>query len=250
MLSGLDFFTLAVGDGENLPRGIDLSDFDGLAWTGSPFSAYEDRPIVRHQIDFARAAFESGVPCFGSCWGLQVMSAALGGRVRRHLKGMEFGVARRIALNAAGRNHAMYRGKPQLFDALCVHQDEVYVLPPGARLLAGNHHSAVQAAEITEGIRSFWGVQYHPEYDLWQMAALFTRGAGRLIEEGFARTIADVEQMVLDFRDVYRDPTRKDLIARHDLSREVVDTMRHRIELANWLQAKVVPHAAARVRRN
>ncbi|QJP16817.1 type 1 glutamine amidotransferase [Starkeya sp. ORNL1] len=242
----IEFLTLAAGDGDFLPPGLVLSDLDGVAWTGSPFSAYDDQPIVLHQMAFARAAFESGVPCFGSCWGLQVMSAALGGRVRRHLKGLEFGVGRRITLNAAGRAHGMFQGKPDAFDVLCIHQDEVCTLPSGARLLAGNDHSAIQAAEIEENGRSFWGVQYHPEYDLRQMAALLRRAARHLIADGLIHSIGEVEQMVADYLAVSEDAAREDLIHRHELSREVIEPSLHGLELANWLRVKVVPRAAAR----
>ncbi len=240
-LGGLEFFILAAGDGESLPQGLALSDFHGIAWTGSPLSAYEDQPIVQHQVAFARAAFESGVPCFGSCWGLQVMTVALGGRVHQHSAGFEIGVGRQIALNATGQAHAMYQGKPAVFDALCVHQDEVCALPPGARLLAGNGHSAVQAAEFTDGTRSFWGVQYHPEFDLRQMAALLDRARGTLVKGGFARSPADVESMVADFRVLQADPHRKDIPWRYGLSADVVDPRRHRVEFANWLRVKVAP---------
>ena len=111
LFDGLDSFTVAAGDCEKLPQGVAFSDFHGVVWTGSPLNAYEEGPVVRHQIDFARAAFESGVPGFGSCWGMQVMSAALGGRVHRHPTGHEFGVARQIRVNAAGQSHAIHRGK-------------------------------------------------------------------------------------------------------------------------------------------
>jgi GMP synthase (glutamine-hydrolysing) len=250
IVTGIDFLTLAAGDGDFLPRDLALSDIDGVAWTGSPFSAYDDRPIVRHQVAFARAAFESGVPCFGSCWGLQVMSVALGGRVRRHLKGLEFGVGRRITLNVAGRAHGMFQGKPDAFDVLCIHQDEVCTLPPGARLLAGNDHSAIQAAEIEEGGRSFWGVQYHPEYDLRQMGALLRRAAAHLIADGLIHSIGEIEQMVADFLAVSEDTTRDDLILRYELSREVINPSLHGLELANWLREKVAPRAASRAIRN
>ena len=77
-LGDLECFILAAGDGIPLPNDFALSDFHGIAWTGSPLSAFEELDAVTAQVDFARAAFRSGVPCFGSCWGLQVMAVALG----------------------------------------------------------------------------------------------------------------------------------------------------------------------------
>jgi GMP synthase (glutamine-hydrolysing) len=241
----LDCFILAAGDCENLPQGVALSDFHGIAWTGSPLSAYETGPIVKHQIDFARAAFESGVPGFGSCWGMQVMSVALGGQVHRHPKGFEFGVARQIRLNDAGQNHPMYQGKSAVFDALCLHQDEVCSLPPGAVVLSENPHSVIQSMACDDGVRSFWGVQYHPEFDLTLMAALFRRSAARMAEEGFVRHGDDASAMADDFRTLQQHPDRKDIAWRYGLGPDVTDFARHSLELGNWLRVKVAPKVAS-----
>jgi GMP synthase (glutamine-hydrolysing) len=241
--TNLDCFVLAAADGADLPQGLGLSDFHGVAWTGSPLNAYEDRPVVTRQIEFARAAFHSGVPGFGSCWGLQVMTVALGGTVRLNPKGPEVGVGRQITLTQDGRVHAMYAGKGGVFDALCVHQDEVCVLPVGARLLAANAFSAVQAAEVEDGERSFWGVQYHPEYDLSQIAALFSRSAERLVAGGFATTVHVAKGIAADFMALHRDSQRKDLAWRYGIGADILDVRRHRREFANWLRAKVLPRA-------
>ena len=79
---GLEFFSLNVADGERLPQGMAIGDFDGVVITGSPLSVYKPVPAVTRQIDLAREVFASGVPSYGSCWGLQLMTAALGGVVR------------------------------------------------------------------------------------------------------------------------------------------------------------------------
>jgi GMP synthase (glutamine-hydrolysing) len=237
----LDCFILAAGDGAHLPRGLGLSDFDGIAWTGSPLSAYEDRLVVTTQVEFARAAFASGIPCFGSCWGLQVMAVALGGSVRRHPNGPEIGVCRQIIQTQMGRSHPMYDGKASVFDALCVHQDEVCALPKGANLLASNDFCTVQAAECAEGEKSFWGVQYHPEYALSQLAALFSRSAERLVTSGFAATLANANTIAADFLTLHRDANRKDLAWRYGIGADILDPQRHRREFGNWLRAKVLP---------
>ena len=63
-----------------------LGDFDGVWISGSPHNVYAlDQPSVREQIAFARAIWDAGIPAFGSCWGLQVMSAALGGEAIREM---------------------------------------------------------------------------------------------------------------------------------------------------------------------
>lgn len=237
----VETFVLAAADGADLPQGMALSDFDGIAWTGSPLNAYHDTPEVARQIDFARTAFQSGIPCFGSCWGLQVMMVALGGKVRKNPNGPEIGVARSVLLTEAGRTHPMYAGKPTVFDALCVHQDEVHELPPGARLLAGNAMSEVQAVSIHDDGRSFWGVQYHPEYDLLQIAAMFRRSSQRMVERGTFATLEEAERFSADLRALHDDPERRDLAWRYGISRDIIEADRHRVEFANWLKCEVAP---------
>ena len=240
-------FTLNVGDGEGLPQGVQLGDFDGAWLSGSPLNVYRpEQPTVREQLDLARAVWEAGVPAFGSCWGLQLMTAALGGTVHLNPDGREIGVARRIAPTEAGRRHALYEGKQGAFDALCSHEDEVDTLPAGAELLASNAVSRVQAMAIEEEGKSFWGVQYHPEFDFASVAAIIAIRAQRHLDEGLALTPEEVDTIVADFRALAQDPARKDLVWKYGLHADVLDPQVRGAEFGNWLRAKVLPHAAAR----
>jgi GMP synthase (glutamine-hydrolysing) len=241
-----EFFMLAAADGETLPQGLALQDFDGIAWTGSPLSAYETTPQVTAQIDLAAAAFHSGVPCFGSCWGLQIMCAALGGRVHVNPNGYEIGVARGITLNEHGRAHPMFAGKSTVFDALATHYDEVAALPPNARLLASNDMSQVQAIEIADGDKVFWGVQYHPEYDLRQIAAILRRRARPMARDGFASSVEDIETMAQHLLQLNDQPIRRDVAWRYGISTSILDRTIHRREFTNWLATHVAPFAERR----
>ena len=242
-----DSFTLNVADGERLPQGVQLGDFDGVWISGSPYNVYRlDQPGVREQIELARSVWEAGVPSFGSCWGLQLMTAALGGAVHLNPRGREIGVARRIRPTEASPYHALLRGKERTFDALCSHEDEVATLPSGATVLASNDTSAVQAMVLKEEGRSFWGVQYHPEFDFAAVAAIIALRVERHLDEGLARSREDVAGIVADFRDLDHDPLRKDLAWRYGIGRDVLDPARRSVEFGNWLQAEVLPAAERR----
>lgn len=167
-----------------LPPGDNLADYDGAVWTGSALSVYEGVPAVHHQLALAEKVLAASVPVFGSCWGLQVFTTVLGGRVHKNPRGWEVGYARDIALTAAGREHAMYAGKSAPFGAFAVHQDEVAEPAPGGVVLATNAVSAVQAWAWTGSGASFWGVQYHPEFDHQLMAWTFRRLGPRLTSDG------------------------------------------------------------------
>ena len=105
--------------------------------------------------------------------------------MRKNPKGREIGFGRRIKLTEPGRKHPMYVGKPEVFNAPTVHLDEVETLAPGTTVLATNDVSDVQSAEIRVNGAVAWGVQYHPEYPLREIAAIVRRIGLRLIDEGF-----------------------------------------------------------------
>ncbi|MBN9086834.1 MAG: type 1 glutamine amidotransferase [Reyranella sp.] len=240
----LETFTLNIGDSEGLPQGAQLGDFDGAWLSGSPLNVYRlDQPTVRAQLDLARAVWQAGVPAFGSCWGLQLMTAALGGTVHLNPNGREIGVARRIAPTEAGRRHALFDGKSGPFDALCSHEDEVETLPAGAELLASNAVSRVQAMAIREGGRSFWGVQYHPEFDFGAVAAIIALRVQRHLDEGLARSEGEVDTIVSDFRSLTQEEARKDLAWKYGLHADVLDPKVRTAEFGNWLKTEVLPRA-------
>ena len=131
-----------------LPEGAALEGYDGIAITGSGLHVYNAGPEVMRQIELVRSALSTGTPLFGSCWGLQLITAAAGGSVRKNPKGREIGFGRGIRLTDAGRRHPMYVGKLDVFNAPTVHLDEVETLAPGTTVLATNAVSEVQSAEI------------------------------------------------------------------------------------------------------
>ncbi|MCK4867251.1 MAG: type 1 glutamine amidotransferase, partial [Alphaproteobacteria bacterium] len=124
--------------GASLPKGAELAQYDGIAWTGCSLTVFEDDPRVHTQIEFCREAFRAGVHSFGSCWAAQIAVVAAGGLCAPNPRGREMGVARKIALTQEGRSHPLYEGKSSVFDAFISHVDEITHLPPGAVLLASN----------------------------------------------------------------------------------------------------------------
>jgi GMP synthase (glutamine-hydrolysing) len=224
--------------GGALPAGRRLRDYAGAAITGSALNVYNDLPEVNAQIALAREILGAGLPFFGSCWGLQVAVAAAGGRVAPNPLGPEFGFARRIELNAAGRVHPMFNGKPPVFEAITVHRDCVMELPAGGVELARNE-MGLQAAEIRHGRTIFWGVQYHPEYTLREIAATARRYAHPLLQDGLFRGIDDVGTFGRELELLDSEPGNRALGWRHGLGAAVLDAALRRCELRNWLADQV-----------
>jgi GMP synthase (glutamine-hydrolysing) len=231
--------------GVSLPQGAELSAYDGIAWTGSSLTAYHDTPEVTAQIEFCRAAFEAKVPSFGSCWAAQIAAVATGGRCAHNPRGREMGIARKIALTPEGRGHPLYAGKPSVFDAFISHEDEVTHLPPGGVTLAGNSFSQVQALAITHKGGTMWAVQYHPEYDLHEIARLTYCRIERLTKMGFFKDEDAARDYVNKMEVLYQDPSRKDLAWLLGLDDDVMNEDIRLVEVRNWIEQLVLPSMKA-----
>ena len=230
-----------------LPGRSSLADYDGVFLTGSPLHLYEETPETRRTVEFMRAVFASGTPSFGSCAGLQVATVAAGGTVRGNARGYEAAFARRITPTEAGRSHPLLAGRPAAYDAPAVHTDEVEALPEGATLLACNRVTAVQAAEIRFDGGVFWGVQYHPEIALDEIAGALRRQADGLIEAGLSQNRDEVEAYADAVDALHREPDRRDLAWRLGLDEQVTDVANRLTELRNFIEFLVEPHRARRI---
>jgi len=223
-----------------LPDGVAVGDYDGAVITGSALNIYSLEPAVERQVELVKAVFATGVPCFDSCWGLQVGVTAAGGTVVRNPRGREFGFGRRITLTQAGRDHPMFQGKPEVFEAPTVHVDTVESLPPGATPLAHND-MGLQAAEIKlKGGATFWGVQYHPEYSCAEIAAMARRYADVLIRDGLVKDKAELDALTADLVSLNEHPDDQRLAWRFGVGPGITDTSLRLAELKNWLERQVL----------
>ncbi len=223
-----------------LPDGVALADYDGAVITGSALNIYSREAGVERQVDLAKAVFAAGVPCFGSCWGLQVGVTAAGGSVVRNPRGREFGFGRRITLTEVGRDHAMFQGKPEVFEACTVHVDTVESLPANATPLAHND-MGLQAAEIRiKGGGTFWGVQYHPEYSCAEIAAMARRYADVLIRDGLVKDQQELDALAADLVALHEHPDDARLAWRFGVGPAITDVSIRLVELRNWLDRQVL----------
>ncbi len=227
--------------GVSLPEGAGLAQYDGIAWTGSSLTVYKDEPGVIAQIDLAKAAFAARVPSFGSCWAAQIAVVAAGGACAKNPRGREMGFARKIQLTTEGRAHPHYRDKASVFDAFISHEDEITHLPPGALNLAGNQISTVQAVAVTHQGGTFWAVQYHPEYDLHEMARLTYCRRERLTDMGFFSDVDAALDYVNKLEMLHQNPQRGDLAWQLGVDADVMNEDVRRIEVKNWINELVLP---------
>jgi GMP synthase (glutamine-hydrolysing) len=232
----VDICTPADGDGTT-PQ--PLNSYDGVAITGSSLNIYQRETESLRQIDFVREVFARGIPMFGSCWGLQLATVAAGGEVGLNPVGREVAFARKIALTSAGRDHPMHAKRDAVFDAPAIHSDIVTRLPQGSIVTAHNAMSEVQAAEIRLSHGVFWGVQYHPEYGLYDIAAVIKRYGQTLVTEGFFADLTELERYVTDLSTLAANERRRDIAWRLGFGDDITTESVRQTELSNWIASLV-----------
>ena len=215
---------------------------DGVVFTGAAVSWAADNDAARPAQALTEHAFARGLPVFGSCYGMQLGVAVLGGTMYANPAGVELAVARQITLTDEGLGHSLYQGKPSLFDALCMHRDDVKTLPQSLVCLASNAHCAVQAVASTiTAPERFSGVQYHPELRFSDIAGFLRRadvdGFSQPLQFAGAGTgfTADRDQMISDFMILDTAPETQTLSDKYQLGMDILDRRIHETELLNWL---------------
>ncbi len=132
-----------------------LKTYKGIILSGGPASVYEqDAPTVDHTI------FTLGIPILGVCYGHQLITHLLGGKVEPGKgKGSEFGKAEIQIKKPAGLfTNFSPNEKTQVWMS---HGDRVTALPPGFEVLASSADDVYSAVGDTK--RNFYGIQFHTE---------------------------------------------------------------------------------------
>ena len=124
----------------------------GIILSGGPASAIEDE---EQQIPSApEGVFDMGLPILGICYGLQCMSATLGGKVATSDK-REYGHAPVTVLK---ENSLLDLGEHNVWMS---HADKVTELPEGFEVIAESPNAPLCA--IANESKQFYGIQFHPE---------------------------------------------------------------------------------------
>ncbi len=125
------------------PRGFILS--------GGPGSVYE--PDAPHAPAYV---YESHLPVLGICYGMQLLSHQLGGKVALGTK-REYGLA---ILHQSASDSPLFHALPSEMPVWMSHGDRIEEMPPGFMSLAYTENSPVAAMGNGHGMI---GLQFHPE---------------------------------------------------------------------------------------
>ena len=123
----------------------------GIILTGGPSSCYEEGAAT-----CSKELFELGIPVLGLCYGAQLMSHVLGGRVERATV-REYGKTEVSVDNSS----ALFAGVAEQTICWMSHFDYIAKLAPGFRAIAVTKDCPVAAAECAE--RKLYAIQFHPE---------------------------------------------------------------------------------------
>ena len=123
--------------------------------TGSPAGVYDPLPWIEPLQEFIRSAKDSRM--VGVCFGHQIMSEALGGRVEKSDRGWGAGLHR----------YEVVRREPWMNGEMAIaapasHQDQVVVQPPNTEIVAASDFTPYAAFAWTD--RPAISFQFHPEF--------------------------------------------------------------------------------------
>jgi GMP synthase (glutamine-hydrolysing) len=134
------------------PDEIKRQKLKGLILSGGPASIYaENAPRVDPSI------FELDVPVLGICYGLQLMTYVLGGKVARATE-REYG---RAHLEVKEPNAPLLKSVPNSSIVWMSHGDRLEEPPPGFQVVGATENSP--SAAIWNREKKFYGIQFHPE---------------------------------------------------------------------------------------
>ena len=124
----------------------------GIIFSGGPNSVYDDNAF---RID--PEIYELGIPILGICYGMQLMTYNLGGKVEP-ADNREYGKAELDLLNAGS---PLFKETPTKQTVWMSHGDLVTAIPTGFEKVATSKDCPI--ASIQDETRQFFGVQFHPE---------------------------------------------------------------------------------------
>ena len=131
-----------------------FKDVKGIVLSGGPLNVYQS-----HKIRFNKKIIELGIPILGICFGHQIISKIMGGKVKQS-KFREFGLAK-----VRKKNNSLlvknFFNKNNVNNVWMSHADQVSKLPKGFKIIASSKNSNL--AIIENNKKKLYGVQFHPE---------------------------------------------------------------------------------------
>ena len=187
-----------------------MDQYNGIIFTGGAMRLNDMTDIIKKHINFASNCFNHKNKILAICWGLQVCSTAAGGKVNPGKNGAHIGIATNVVINNEGQKHFIYKDKKNIFTSPAFNFDEVSDLPKDAILLSSDKVNNVMGVIFNAGNSEVIGLQYHPDYEYFQMLNLIAGRKERLFnnknflsEDEYQKHISYIksENELLNFKD-------------------------------------------------
>ena len=163
ILESLTNQTLCVWQVAKEPCHIDISKVKGIVISGSAASVVAEQslfPWLPTLEQFLQDAIALGIPCFGICFGHQILAKLCGANVG-HLLVNDRRVPEVGWKTLQHVDHSVFQGIPSTFEAFLSHEDAVLSLPKDCEILASSQQCAIQS--FRHHHKAIWGIQFHPE---------------------------------------------------------------------------------------
>ena len=157
-----------------------MSKYNGIVFTGGVMRINDMTDVIKKHINFASNCFNHKNKILAICWGLQVCSTAAGGKVNPGKNGAHIGIASDVIINNEGEKHFIYKDKKKVFTSPAFNFDEVSELPKNTILLSSDKVNNVMGVSFNVGSSEIIGLQYHPDYEYFQMLNLIDSRKERL----------------------------------------------------------------------
>jgi len=133
---------------------ITKENIAGIVLSGGPLNVYEN-----DKFKFDKKILKLGVPILGICFGHQILSKLLGGKVKKS-KHREFGLAtiNKVSNSILTKN---FFNKKNTSNVWMSHADQVSKMPRNFKIIASTKNSKLTIIENTKD--KYYGVQFHPE---------------------------------------------------------------------------------------
>ena len=187
-----------------------MSKYHGIVFTGGAMRINDMTDVIKKHINFASSCFVHKNKILAICWGLQVCSTAAGGKVNPGKNGAHIGIASDVKINNEGQKHFIYKDKKNTFTSPAFNFDEVSELPKDAILLSSDKVNKVMGVSFSAANSEIIGLQYHPDYEYFQMLNLIAGRKERLFknknfsnEDDYQKHISYInsENELLNFND-------------------------------------------------
>ena len=135
-------------------KNIIKQNIGGIILSGGPLNVYE-----KNKYSFDKTILNLNIPILGICFGHQILSKELGGKVKKS-KNREFGLAeiKKISQSLLVKN---FFDKHKKNNVWMSHADQVSKMPKNFKIIASSKNSKLTIIENKN--KKFYGVQFHPE---------------------------------------------------------------------------------------